>query len=104
MKAAMKEAGLQEFQTEYPVAWYSIDEAMPGLRLAVEVDGCYWHGCESCGMPGTSRIRRIDKSKQTYLENRGWTVLRFPEHRINRDVQGCVAELLTIVNEMGGPS
>lgn len=60
------------------------------LRLAVFVDGCFWHGCpEHATRPkanqawwaqkldaNIARDRRID----AYLGNRGWTVMRFWEH------------------------
>jgi DNA mismatch endonuclease (patch repair protein) len=68
----------------------TIDVAFPGKRLAVFIDGCFWHGC--------SRHRTVPKNNHAWwlaklIENRqrdrdtdktltrmGWRVLRFWEH------------------------
>lgn len=59
-------------------------------RVAVLIDGCYWHGCpEHFKMPSTnrdywegkigrSRLRDIETT--ALLQERGWRVLRFWEH------------------------
>lgn len=91
LKKALVVAGMGGFQTEYPVAWYHVDEADPSLKLALEVDGCYWHGCPDCGFEGTPRVRRIDRAKSTYLTRRGWRILRVREHAIRADLGSCVA-------------
>ena len=66
------------------------DLVWKGLRLAVFIDGCFWHGCpEHATRPkaneawwaekldtNVQRDRRTDRE----LTSRGWTVLRFWEH------------------------
>lgn len=59
-------------------------------RVAVFVDGCFWHGCpEHFSMPATNveywsnkiaRNRSRDVDTTNRLEVRGWLVLRFWEH------------------------
>ena len=59
-------------------------------RIAVFVDGCYWHGCpDHHTQPATNseywadRIaRNIERDAETtaYLQQSGWNVLRFWEH------------------------
>lgn len=59
-------------------------------RVAVFIDGCYWHGCpEHFSMPATNleywstkigRNQARDLETTTLLEARGWLVLRFWEH------------------------
>ena len=59
-------------------------------RVAVFVDGCYWHGCpEHHTQPSTNAECWADKiagnvardaETTDYLEGAGWTVLRFWEH------------------------
>ncbi|BAJ73210.1 DNA G:T-mismatch repair endonuclease [Microbacterium testaceum StLB037] len=60
------------------------------VRIAVFIDGCYWHGCpQHFSMPATNldywsakieRNRVRDVETTTHLEARGWLVLRFWEH------------------------
>jgi DNA mismatch endonuclease (patch repair protein) len=96
-KELMVSSGILGFQTEYRVGYFSIDEALPGKRLSLEIDGCYWHSCPQCGLKGPSDNRRTDKSKATYLANRGWLVLRLWEHEIKRDPDGCLARVRAFV-------
>lgn len=60
------------------------------VKVAVFIDGCYWHGCpEHFTMPATNldywsgkieRNRARDLETTSLLEERGWLVLRFWEH------------------------
>lgn len=68
----------------------TVDVAFIGVRLAVFVDGCFWHGCPTHHRPartnaefwankiGVNRARDADTTAR--LEAAGWTVLRFWEH------------------------
>lgn len=59
-------------------------------RVAVFVDGCYWHGCpEHYRVPKTNagywgpkiaRNRERDDETNHLLEEAGWVVMRFWEH------------------------
>jgi DNA mismatch endonuclease (patch repair protein) len=63
----------------------------PKQRLAVFVDGCFWHGCAIHGrVPGGSNARywtmklarnqQRDAEDSRLLGEAGWTVLRVWEH------------------------
>jgi DNA mismatch endonuclease (patch repair protein) len=97
---ALLATGLEGLVREHPIAFYHIDEACPELKLALEIDGCYWHGCNTCGFPGVPGSLALDKRKQTYLVSRGWTLLRFPEHLINSDLSGCVEQVLQTISTL----
>lgn len=66
------------------------DVVFPRQRVAVFVDGCFWHGCLDHGVwPRTNqawwrekieRNKRRDLETTRLLEDRGWTVLRVWEH------------------------
>ncbi|MEU7152767.1 very short patch repair endonuclease [Streptomyces sp. NPDC045456] len=70
----------------------TIDIAFPGLRIAVFVDGCFWHGCpEHATLPKANAQWWRDKLEgnvvrdaetTAHLESAGWTVLRFWEHEV----------------------
>jgi DNA mismatch endonuclease (patch repair protein) len=59
-------------------------------RVAVFVDGCFWHGCpehfhaprvnSSSWAPKIARNQECDLRVDADLEREGWTVLRFWEH------------------------
>jgi DNA mismatch endonuclease (patch repair protein) len=68
-----------------------IDIAFPGPRVAVFVDGCFWHGCPDHGStPGSnsdwwrSKLeanRRRDEDTSRRLEDEDWVVVRVWEHQ-----------------------
>lgn len=70
----------------------SADVVFTRARIAVFVDGCYWHGCPIHFRPPKSNrewwmekiadnVRR-DKRVTAELSARGWTVFRFWEHEL----------------------
>lgn len=101
LKAAMMAAKFPPSQTEYPLGYYSIDEAYPEYRLAIEMDGCYWHGCVECGFTPQFDTQRYDLSKTAYLQNRDWRILRIPEHMVKRDIEKAVSLVRKALVEAG---
>ena len=63
------------------------------LRIAVFVDGCFWHGCPThCTWPAHNRAwwrakiarnRARDDDTDRQLKTAGWTVIRVWEHAVN---------------------
>jgi DNA mismatch endonuclease (patch repair protein) len=68
----------------------SIDIAFLGPRVAVFVDGCFWHGCPLHGTQAKSNSewwrqkieanRERDRDTNARLESLGWKVIRIWEH------------------------
>jgi len=66
------------------------DIVFPRARLAVFIDGCFWHGCPKHGtQPNrnahywTAKLKRNverDRRHDVLLRGAGWTVLRIWEH------------------------
>lgn len=98
VKAHLERNGVRS-QTEYQVGYYKIDEAIPGYKIGIEVDGCYWHGCSKCGFPGVSGNSTIDKRKNTYFYNKGWTIVRIKECDFKEDAQKSIELLLMAIKE-----
>lgn len=83
------------------------DIAFPRLRIAIFVDGCFWHGCpEHASWPkqnaefwrrkiDTNRVRDEDTNER--LRSMGWTVLRFWEHESPTEAAEMVAETISMV-------
>lgn len=69
-------------------------------RLAVFVDGCFWHGCQRCGhLPKSNtkfwalkiqRNKERDRLTSKTLASAGTGVLRFWEHELKEDLHACV--------------
>ncbi|MFJ4691979.1 very short patch repair endonuclease [Streptomyces sp. NPDC088766] len=85
-------AGLR-YRVEYPVPGMPrrrIDVAFPRAKVAILIDGCFWHGCpEHATRPKANadwwrqkldRNMARDRETTEHLTAQGWTVLRFWEH------------------------
>jgi DNA mismatch endonuclease, patch repair protein len=83
------------------------DFAFRREKVAVFVDGCFWHGCPSCYRPpkGNARFwmekiggnRRRDRRADRALRERGWSVIRVWECALRKrpgSVAGRVVRIL----------
>lgn len=70
MREALEEAGIL-FNQEEPAGRYSIDFNPIGTKLAIEVDGVYWHDADK------------DGRRDAWLAKYGWETVRFGELEIN---------------------
>jgi DNA mismatch endonuclease (patch repair protein) len=82
----------------------SVDIVFPSARLAVFVDGCFWHGCPLHATSPANNAAwwrkklngNVERDRETsaHLEQLGWSVLRVWEHEDADDVADEVAWLL----------
>lgn len=86
------------------------DIVFKGKRVAIFVDGEFWHGKDYPNgrrIPKTNReywtnkietnIRR-DQEVNEVLRRDGWTVLRFWSMAVKDDLEGCVDVIVDVVN------
>lgn len=87
---------------------YRLSSRLPGrpdlifirARVAVFVDGCFWHGCPLHGTrpaarraywePKLARNRERDRLADEALRALGWTSLRFWEHEVAGSLDAVV--------------
>lgn len=79
-------------------------------RVAVFVDGCFWHGCGRCGrnIPRSRRIfwrgkieanRRRDRRVERALRSQGYVVVRIWEHALGN--KRWMVRLLSVLRGAG---
>lgn len=106
LRRALYALGVRGWRCDYRRVAGRPDIAWPALRVAVFVDGAFWHGHPSRHRPGRSgpywdekiannvaRDRRVDGE----LRAAGWEVLRLWDFEVNkrpRDAASRVDELL----------
>jgi DNA mismatch endonuclease (patch repair protein) len=75
------------------------DFVLDELKAVIEVDGCYWHGCEVCGFGGSSpRLddrRRRDRDADLAARGAGWRVIRIWEHDLQDDAVDLVGLIVS---------
>lgn len=104
------------FRVVYPVPGNrrrSIDVAFTRAKVAVFVDGCFWHGCPEHGSQPTANKgwweaklqanTARDRDTDRLLAEAGWRVLRIWEHASASEAADIVAAALHETEAASGP-
>lgn len=94
MEKLLRLRGIRGYRKQWSVAGKP-DFAWLKPKVALFVDGCFWHGCPRCNRPSKSNTnfweqkilsnRRRDARVSRKLRRAGWTVLRVWECRISEE-------------------
>jgi DNA mismatch endonuclease (patch repair protein) len=100
LRRAMWRRNLRGYRTAVKGIRGAPDIAYPGKRIAIFIDGCYWHGCpQHCRRPSSNQsywFAKIDRNMARdaattdALRAEGWTVLRIWEHEVREDVGAVI--------------
>jgi len=98
----------------YRLHWKKVqgrpDIAFPGRKVAVFVNGCFWHRCPHCDLPlpksntefweekFQKNVNR-DKRKIDQLQEIGWKVTTIWECQVKADLDSCVTKVKKLINE-----
>lgn len=84
------------------------DIVFPGRKIAIFVDGCFWHGCpEHATWPKQNAEfwrQKIEANQQRdadtneRLQSLGWTVLRFWSHQPPTEAARTVARMVALID------
>lgn len=113
------EIRLRRFVWACGLRGYRLQSKLPGKpdiiftrgKLAIFIDGCFWHGCPDCGdgrapasnisywsvKRATNRAR--DEQRTHELQAMGWTVLRLWEHEVHSNIEQCVRRIENALGE-----
>lgn len=97
LRSALWSAGLRGFRCHWPGPGGRIDVAFTRWKVAVFVDGSFWHGHPSKWQPGRwsgywdQKIKRNvarDQRQNVALAEAGWRVLRVWDFEVEHDPEG----------------
>lgn len=84
------------------------DIVLTRCRLAIFIDGCFWHKCPECYIQPQTRKKfwedkinkntERDKEVNKKLKKEGWTVVRFWEHEVIKNPKKCLDKILNIIS------
>ncbi|WP_425476567.1 very short patch repair endonuclease [Arenimonas composti] len=104
VRSCLHRRGLR-FRLHYKVSGLprrTVDIAMPGKRIAIFLDGCFWHSCPIHGTHPKSngtwwreklranQVRDDDTNRR--LDKLGWRVLRFWGHQPISEIVDLIEE------------
>ena len=102
LRSELHKAGLR-FRIHYNLIGKP-DIVFPSKRVAVFVDGCYWHGCPKCYKePKTNteywknkiaRNQQRAKTVRRQLNRNGWRVMRVWEHELKNNLDKIIKNIL----------
>lgn len=104
LRKALWSAGVKGYRLNWKKVPGRPDIAFPGKRIAIFVNGCFWHRCQICDLPLPKtnvefwsdkfklNVER-DALKTQRLEELGWTVFTVWECQITNDLENQVAKL-----------
>lgn len=83
------------------------DFCFPAARMAVFVDGCFWHGCPRCKWvpksnqgywrPKLEMNRQRDLSANRELRRLGWKVIRIWEHSLKHNLATVLSRMQALL-------
>lgn len=95
------------YRVAYPIPGQrrrTIDVAFTRTKVAVFVDGCFWHGCPEHGTDPRSNSewwktklaanRARDRDTDRLLDGLGWSVIRIWEHEDVRDAATVISQVV----------
>lgn len=96
---ALSDAGISDWKTHEKLIG-NPDIIFPLYKVAIFLDGCFWHGCPICGhIPKTNYLywktkieRNIERDGQNTaaLIELGYMVVRFWEHELLKKIDRCI--------------
>lgn len=108
LRRAMWADGLR-YRLDFRIGRVRPDLVFVRERLAVFVDGCFWHGCpQHSTIPKHNRDfwaqklrrnRERDAESTLRLEAEGWRVLRLWEHEIEASPADCARRIATMLGK-----
>ena len=109
----LREAGLTGYRLQWKKAPGRPDIAFPGRRVAIFVNGCFWHRCPHCSPAVPKRNtafweakfrRNVERDRRAVdeLERAGWTVITIWECQLKRDrIDETMAGVIETVRAAG---
>lgn len=104
LRRLLRRAGYPGYRLHWKKAPGHPDIAYPGRKVAIFVNGCYWHRCPHCNPPAPktnpafwnakfdlNRARDVRKTRE--LESAGWTVVTVWECRLQAGAHDVVDTL-----------
>jgi len=97
---------------------YRIHYKLPGKpdivftkkKIAIFIDGCFWHKCPACFQEPETRkefwMKKIqsnvdrDKKVNEQLQAEGWTIIRIWEHEIRKEPETILSKIMFLLDRI----
>ena len=111
LRKALYFQGIRGYRLNFKKVPGRPDICFPGLKLAIFINGCFWHRCPKCDLPMPksnkgfwgkkfTRNKERDKLKKKRLEDMGWKVLTIWECDIKDKLSSVVYDIEKLHKKM----
>ena len=108
LRMLLREAGYPGYRLQWKVPGRP-DICYPGRKVAIFVNGCFWHRCPICNLPLPKNNHDFwvdkfnhnvsrDRSNTKALEDEGWTVVTIWECEIKKNSKEVIDRLVDILS------
>lgn len=115
LRRLLREAGYPGYRVHWGKAVGHPDVAYPGRKVAVFVNGCFWHRCPLCDPPVPKANNEFwtakfaanvarDAATSAALEASGWKVVVVWECQLTQDCEAALDTVIRALEPDGGES
>ncbi|WP_198003717.1 very short patch repair endonuclease [Methanococcoides burtonii] len=108
LRKALRYIGIPGYRLHWKKVPGRPDITYPGGKIAIFVNGCYWHRCPYCNLPlpkshtdfwaeKFKRNKERDDENIRLLKAEGWKIIVLWECEIKRDVMECAERVRNLV-------
>lgn len=107
LRKLLSAAGIRGYRIHYNLPGKP-DIVFTKKKIAIFIDGCFWHKCPICFQEPETRkefwLKKIqsnvdrDKKVNTQLKEGGWKIIRIWEHEIRIEPEKCVKKIIGILD------
>lgn len=108
LRKALWNQGLRGYRIHWKNAPGSPDIAFPSRKIAVFVQGCFWHRCPQCKPKVPTRNKEYwqakfrknierDRRSLAALKKEGWTVLVYWECEVNENLDEVTEGIISMI-------
>ncbi|WII08089.1 very short patch repair endonuclease [Methanomassiliicoccales archaeon LGM-RCC1] len=107
LRKGLRDAGYSGYRLQWKVPGRP-DICYPGRKIAIFVNGCFWHRCPKCNLPVPTNNREYweskfeankirDADKISALESSGWTVMVVWECDLKKNLESQIERIAELI-------
>ncbi len=111
LRKGLWKLGLKGYRLHYKLIPGRPDITFVSKKIAIFVNGCFWHRCPYCNysLPKSNTIFwgnkfdkniKRDKEKIEQLKKMNWNVIVIWECQIKKDIENCLKEIVNLTSHI----
>jgi DNA mismatch endonuclease (patch repair protein) len=114
LRKALWKQGVRGYRKNWSKIPGKADIAFPGKKIALFINGCFWHMCSKCSyqLPKSNKKFWRDKFKKNIARDKkiverlhamGWSTMTIWEHEIGKDINVTIDKIRDFIYDKTRP-